>query len=166
MSGCCGGTRTVVVLTEYLTVDGDTCDRCGDTRDAARRAVSDAAGLLDAAGVEIELLERELGAERLGDSNRVLVNGRPAEEWLGGSASLSDCPSCAELIGEPACCREVEVGGVRTEAVSREIVLDAILAAAGLAPVGVPGAACCGDAGTSPTRSSLAVTIVTGAGCG
>lgn len=160
MSGCCSGANRVSVVAEFLSVDGATCDRCGDTREATRAAVADAGGLLSPMGISIDLTERELDAASLGDSNRVLVNGLPAEEWLGGSAALSDCPSCADLIGADACCREIEVGGVRSEAVTREVVLDAIMAAAGLAPVGAPGAACC--AGPAP----IAVTVVTGAGCG
>lgn len=160
----------MTVEVEYLVVAGETCDRCGDTRGAARQAVADARAALGGAGIEIALVERELGSERLLDSNRVLVNGRPAEEWLGGSSALSDCPSCADLLGESACCREVEVAGTRSEGIPREVVLDAIMAAAGLAPAGVPGDACCG--GEAPARGCcgsaepVAVTVVTGAGCG
>jgi hypothetical protein len=58
------------------------------------------------------------------------------------------------------CCREIEVGGVRTEAVGREVVLDAIMAAAGL--TGEVAGACCDPA----AADSIAVTIVTGPGCG
>jgi len=149
----------VLVEIEYLAVEGETCERCGDTRGAARQAVADARVLLGSRGLEVELVERPLDAARLADSNRVLVNGLPAEEWLGGSSAQSDCPSCADLIGAPACCREVEVGGVRTEAIPREVVFDAIMAAAGLAPAGMPGEACCG-------ARVPHVTLVTGPGCG
>ena len=95
---------------DYLVVDGATCDRCGDSRTGVRAAVADARAMLPAA-IEIRLVERELDAENLADSNRVLVNGLPAEEWLGGTSGVSDCPSCSDLIGADACCREVEVGG-------------------------------------------------------
>lgn len=158
----------MLVELEYLVVDGETCDRCGDTREGVRTAVEDARRLLAREAVTLELVERELAPENLADSNRVLVNGRPAEEWLGGASVMSDCPSCGDLVGEPACCREIEVGGVRTEAVGRDVVFDAIMAAAGLAPVGVPGEACCGGAAApSPCVSApLTVTLVTGPGCG
>lgn len=156
MAGCCGGTsKRVTVEFEYLVVDGSTCDRCGDSRAGVRAAVADALTMLPQ--LDIKFVEHELSSDRLADSNRVLINGLPAEEWLGGQAVISDCPSCATLVGEPACCREVEVGGVRTEAISRELVLDAILAAAGLAPAGVPGENCCGttaDAAGSDAASA------------
>lgn len=161
MADCCGGGPTrVVVELEYLVVDGETCDRCGDTRSGVRMAVADARAALPA--IDVVLEERELDPTHLADSNRVLVNGHPAEEWLGGTSLISECPSCSELIDGFACCREIEVGGVRTEAIGRDVVFDAIMAAAGLAPVGVPGASCCAPA----PRQALAVTLVTAPGCG
>lgn len=182
MSGCCSGPARIVVEFDYLTVGGDTCDRCGDTHDAVRAAVSDARSALPSSVAVIDYLERELTPGRLEDSNRVLVNGRPAEEWLGGVSVMSDCPSCGELVGEPVCCREVEVDGVRTEAVGRDVVFDAIMAAAGLAgeagsagPSSLssrteraaeasseppePAATCC-------TPAQPVITLVTGPGCG
>lgn len=162
MADCCGGGPTrVLVELEYLVVGGETCDRCGDTREGVRAAVADARAVLPASAATLELVERELDPTHLADSNRVLINGHPAEEWLGGRSLISECPSCSELIDGFACCREIEVGGVRTEAIGRDVVFDAIMAAAGLAPVGVPGEACCAGAPTP-----LSVTLVTTPGCG
>lgn len=163
MGGCCGGANRVTVEFEYLVVEGATCDRCGDSREGVRAAVRDARAMLPTA--DIEYIERELDSTQLADSNRVLVNGLPAEEWLGGSSAISSCPSCSDLLDAPVCCREVEVGGIHTEAISRELVLDAIMAAAGLAPAGVPGANCCPD-GLGNARGSIPVILVNGPGCG
>ena len=188
MSGCCSGPARIVVEFDYLTVDGNTCDRCGDTHDAVRAAVSDARAALPSSVAVIDYLECELTSGRLDDSNRVLVNGRPAEEWLGGVSMMSDCPSCSDLVGESVCCREIEVGGVRTEAVGRDVVFDAIMAAAGLAgeagsavggaPGGLDEASAArslredseeGRADAPPlccTNTPPTVTLVTGPGCG
>lgn len=181
---CCSAPARVLVEFEYLTVEGETCDRCGDTREAVRSAVADARAALPSALATLEFVERELTVDRLTESNRVLVNGRPAEEWLGGTSVMSDCPSCSDLVGESVCCREIEVGSVRTEAVGRDVVFDAIMAAAGLGTMAqvaaegpsslssrtdraaeassepsAPPAACCAPA-------AAAVTLVTGPGCG
>ncbi len=182
MSGCCSGPARIVVEFDYLTVGGDTCDRCGDTHDAVRTAVSDARAALPSSVAVIDYLERELSPGRIEDSNRVLVNGRPAEEWLGGVSVMSDCPSCGELVGEPVCCREVEVDGVRTEAVGRDVVFDAIMAAAGLAgEAGSAGPSSLSSrteraaeasseppepASTCCTPAQPVITLVTGPGCG
>lgn len=165
MADCCKGTTRVRVEFEHLVVSGETCDRCDETREGVRAAVADARASLSGSAVALELVERTLDPSQLANSNRVLVNGRPAEEWLGGRSVTSDCPSCADLLGEPACCREIEVGGVRSQAVGRDVVFDAIMAAAGLAPAGVPGEACCGGSAAA-VRPSLTVTLVTGPGCG
>jgi hypothetical protein len=166
---------------EYLTVDGETCDRCGDTREAVRSAVADARAALPSALAALEFVERELTADRLVESNRVLVNGRPAEEWLGGVSVMSDCPSCSDLVGESVCCREIEVDGVRTEAVGRDVVFDAIMAAAGLGAaerVGSDDASAARsvreDSEEGSARSARSccapavaeITLVTGPGCG
>jgi hypothetical protein len=118
-------------------------------------------------GVEVTLTERHLDATRLGDSNRVLVNGRPAEEWLGGTDVMTECDSCSDLVGFDACCREIEVAGVRTAAIDRDVIFDAIMAAAGLAPEGVPGSACGGASHPEAVPSTgVEVLLVTGPGCG
>lgn len=182
MSGCCSGPTQVTVEFDHLVVGGETCDRCGDTREAVRAAVADARAALPASLVELVLVERELPAGRLAESNRVLVNGRLAEEWLGGTSVMSDCPSCGDLVGEPVCCREIEVGGVRTEAVGRDVVFDAIMAAAGLgavAPAEDPSSLSsrtdrAAEASSEPSAVTTAccapavaaVTLVTGPGCG
>lgn len=181
MSGCCSGPTQVTVEFDHLVVDGETCDRCGDTREAVRAAVADARAVLPASLVDLTLVERELPAGRLAESNRVLVNGRPAEEWLGGTSVMSDCPSCSDLVGESVCCREIEVGGVRTEAVGRDVVFDAIMAAAGLGGAervdsdeASAARSVREDSEEGSTRSEggccapgvAAVTLVTGPGCG
>lgn len=153
MGGCCGDATRVTVEIEYLVVGGKTCDRCGDSLEAVRAAVADARSLLPPSAATIELVERELGPDSLPDSNRVLVNGLPVERWLGGTAPMSDCPSCSELVGASVCCRGIEVGDVRSEAMSRDFVFDAIMAAAGGAAAEASGGACCPPARPgSPAR--------------
>jgi len=135
VSGCCSGQKRVLVELEYLVVGGETCDRCGGTREETRAAVLDAAGLLSGVGIAVDLVEREIPPSKIAQSNRVLVNGIPAETWVGGHAVMTGCSTCEDLVGGgPACCRAIEVNGVQTEVITREVVVDAIMAAAGLAP--------------------------------
>jgi len=181
MSGCCSGPARIVVEFDYLTVDGDTCERCGDTRDAVRAAVADARAALPSSVAMIDYLERELTPGRLADSNRVLVNAS-GRGVAGRSQRDERLPSCGELVGEPVCCREIEVAGVRTEAVGRDVVFDAIMAAAGLAgEEGSAGRSSLSSrtdraagassrpaepASTCCTPAEPRITLVTGPGCG
>lgn len=152
--GCCSPEREVAVEVKRLVVDGQTCERCGDAWDAALAAVRSVEGELAGYGARVRLIETQLPPERIAESNTVLVAGRPAEEWLGDAVrpAESDCPSCADLVGEPVCCRSYEAAGGEMEALSSEVIATAIRRAAGIPeprPVG-----------------ALRVTIVTTPECG
>lgn len=159
MSGCCSPEERIVVEVERVVVDGATCDRCGSTWDAARAAVTAVAGELAGLGVAVDLQDRPLTADRVADSNRVLVNGRSVEEWLGATVVENECASCSDLLGEPTCCRAYEFDGVLTESLSAEHIAQAIRRAAGIAP-----AAAASERGAA--SALLRVTIVTSDACG
>lgn len=152
--GCCSPEREVTVEVKRLVVDGRTCERCGDAWEAALAAVRSVEGELAGYGVRVRLIETQLPSELIEESNTVLVAGRPAEEWLDGSVrpAESDCPSCAELVGRPACCRSYEVAGEEVETLTADVIAAAIRRAAGV---------------VEPTPiGALRVTIVTTPECG
>ena len=154
----------MLVEVERLVVAGETCDRCGDTWAAAETAVASVQAELAAIGLPVDLIERPLPPERIGDSNRVLVSGRPVEDWLGGAVNMTDCPSCGELVGEPSCCRSYEIGGVASDALSAEDIARAIRIAAGLVPRSAPvGVSASGFAAAS---GPVHITLVTSPECG
>lgn len=104
--------RTHTIHWEHLDVDGRTCDRCSDTGELLRTLVKELNTACRSRGVRLELQETALPPDRLEDSNRIRIDGRPLTQGLPGTASgLSECSSCGTLIGEPAACRTVEHGG-------------------------------------------------------
>jgi hypothetical protein len=157
MTGCCSGGARVTVEVERLVVDGETCGRCASTWDAACQAVEMVAAEVAGIGLAIDLHEMPLPPERLADSNRVLVNGRLAEEWLDGSSGMTECASCGDLVGEPVCCRSYEIDGSATDSLSADDIARAIRRAAGLA---APWASPAGD------TASISVVLVTSSACG
>jgi hypothetical protein len=157
MTGCCSGGARVIVEVERLVVEGETCDRCASTWDAAREAVDTVAAEVAGIGLAVDLREVPLPAQRLSDSNRVLVNGRLAEEWLSGSAAMTECASCGDLVGESVCCRSYEIDGRASDSLSAEDIARAIRAAAGLA---APSELLAGDS------ASISVVLVTSSACG
>ena len=164
MSGCCSGGSRVLVEVERLVLAGETCERCGDTWTAAQGAVASVQAELAGIGLSVDLIERPLPPERIGDSNRVLVSGRSVEDWLGGDVGMTDCPSCGELVGEPSCCRSYEIGGVASDALSAEDIARAIRIAAGLVPQSAPvGVSASGFAAAS---GPVHITLVTSPECG
>lgn len=132
--GCCMNGTEVAVEVRRLVVDGRTCERCGDAWENAVAAVRSLEGELAGYGVRVRLFETRLDPEDLARSNSVLVDGRPVEEWLAGDvrSTETECPSCGELVGEPACCRSYEVAGEEVEALTADVIATAIRRAAGV----------------------------------
>lgn len=127
--------RELVVLWQRVVVGASTCERCGDTGDAVRRAVVRLAGELAPQGVVVRLEEKALPPFAVAESNRVFFNGAPLEELLGARAGLSHCQSCCELLGQQTDCRTLIVDGREHEALSEELIVRAGRIAAGrLAP--------------------------------
>jgi len=121
----------LVVLWQRLVVGGATCERCGDTGDAVRRAVAALSGELAPQGVAVRLEEKPLPPFAVAESNRVFFNGEPLEELLGAQAGLSHCQSCCEMLGQPTDCRTLIVDGQEHEALSGELIVRAGRIAAG-----------------------------------
>lgn len=138
MATCCGSSRGLTIEATFLRVDGETCDRCETTCDSVREAARKLKAMLEPVRVPVTLIEHDATADQLADSNTVLINGRPLEEWLGAQRVTTACPSCGELIGESACCSAVAVDGEVHEALTPELVMSAALAA-----LGIGGAGCC-----------------------
>ncbi len=169
MNGCCPGGNHVVVQVEYLDVDGKTCERCANSIEAASAAVEAVGTELAARGITVELETRHLDRSEIADSNRVLVNGRPVEEWVGGTSVLSECPSCSEMLDAVTCCRAVEVHGEAFESVPADAIVQATRIAAGLPPSSaVVSRVATEHVATSLTSepSPLRVTLVADPACG
>jgi len=119
--------KQVTIEWRHLEVEGETCDRCSDTGEELRQAIEGLNTECAAGGVRFALQETRLGAERLADSNAVLIDGRPLESLLAGAAvGSSDCPCCSELTDTAdSVCRTLEVGGEVHEAISAALIRDA-----------------------------------------
>ena len=94
-----------------------TCPRCAGTQTEVERAVSVLGDALRPLGIEPTLETRALdksGFEAApNESNRILIAGRPLEDWIGATASASECCS---VCGDNQC-RTVEVDGEAFETV-------------------------------------------------
>jgi uncharacterized protein DUF2703 len=113
-----------------LISEGETCPRCGSTEKEVDKAVSALGHTLAPLGIEVSLEKEELSVSEFKkdplQSNRILINGRPLEDWLEGEAGHSPC---CDVCG-PSECRTLEVEGKRYEAVPAELIIRAGLIAA------------------------------------
>ena len=139
--GCCSpAPRSVVIETTVLRVDDETCERCGDTVEAARAAARDLQLVLLPLNVRVTLVEHAATAESIEDSNSVFINGRPIEELLGAERVSTDCPSCSDLVGQSVCCGAVKIGDRVQESYSVEQIRDAVFASLNVVDA---GGGCC-----------------------
>ncbi|MEN6342042.1 MAG: DUF2703 domain-containing protein, partial [Methanospirillum sp.] len=119
----------LVVEWRHLAVEGETCERCGVTGTNVRAAVEAMRPVLAVQGIDLELREAELPPEEIAHSNEVLVDGMLVEDLVGGTAAVSDCPSCGDLVGAPCSCRTVTGGTEVHEEVPEAMIAAAIMTA-------------------------------------
>ena len=100
------------------------------TQIEVERAVTVLGDVLRPLGIELTLETRALDQSDFEaaphESNRILVAGRPLEDWIGATASASECCS---VCGANQC-RTVEVDGRTFETVPASLIIKAGLVAA------------------------------------
>lgn len=119
--------QTVTVEWKHLDAQGKTCERCAATGAGVVEMVQRLQAECAPKGVEIVFTETKLTAAEIGQSNLILINGKPLETLLPmASASESPCCSCSELTGKAECCRTIVWQGKTHEAIPPELVRQAI----------------------------------------
>lgn len=108
-----------------------TCPRCASTEQEVRKATAHLKQSLAPAGIAVKaeaerLDEKTFFAAPL-ESNRIWINGKSLEDWLGATTASSAC--CGSCAG--AECRTVSVGGQTYEAIPAGLIVRAGLIAAG-----------------------------------
>jgi len=141
--GCCPPVRkSVVIETTVLRVDGETCERCNGTIDNARIAAGELKAQLRPLGVDVTLVEHATTIENLPDSNSVLINGKPIEQWLGAERVSTECASCGDLCDEESvCCGAISLDDTVQESYAVEHIREAAMLALGAV---LSSGRCCG----------------------
>ena len=129
--------KTLTIKWQRLVEGGETCPRCGSTGAEARKAADALGRALEHLGIEVVLQEVEISLQEFKrqplESNRLLIDGRPLEEWLGGETGQS---RCCDVCG-PSDCRTVTVDGRTYEVIPADLIIKAgLLAAAGMSAWG------------------------------
>lgn len=122
--------KTLTLHWQRLLTGGATCPRCGSTEQAVEEAAATLTQALAPLGIAMVLEKGELTPEAFAraplQSNRILLNGRSLEDWLGASSGQSPC--CAAC--GPHECRTLEIGDEVYEAVPAALIVKAGLLAA------------------------------------
>lgn len=124
--------KPMTILWRRLVTNGETCPRCGDTGRELEAAVGKLKVVLGPLGIEPLLRTEELDdatfKKNSVESNRVWIQGRPLEDWLGADVGMS---RCCDACGDSDC-RTIEVGGRIYETIPEEQIVKAGLIAASL----------------------------------
>lgn len=113
-----------------LISEGETCPRCDSTEKEVDKAVSALSQSLAPLGIKVRLEKEELSVSEFKkkplQSNRILINDRLLEDWIGGEVGHS---SCCDVCG-PSECRTLEVDGKIYEVIPAGLIIKAGLIAA------------------------------------
>jgi len=141
-----------------LMADGQTCPRCGNTGKEVENASRSLEQSLSPLEIKVVLEKHELtpGAfqQDPSKSNRILINGRLLEEWLGLKVGQSPCcGSCGD-----AECRTVEGNGKIYETIPADLIVKAGLLVASQMLANKSGTSCCPDQNTpSPGQQCCSI---------
>lgn len=107
-----------------------TCPRCGATEQEVEKAVASLIRELRPFGIDVRLVKRAIDLVSFKkdalQSNKILVEGKTLEGWLGAETGQSPC---CEVCGN-AECRTVEYADQSHETIPAELIVSAGLLAA------------------------------------
>ena len=124
--------KVMKIKWQRLLIDesGQTCPRCGSTENEMEKAVNTLKQSLAPLGIEViiekKVLDSVTFAKNVLESNRIWINDKPLEEWLGAEVGQS---LCCEVCGD-AECRTVEVEDNIYETIPADLIVKAGLIAA------------------------------------
>jgi hypothetical protein len=123
-------TELPIVWQRLVSDEGKTCDRCGATQTELNRAVKLLQTSLRPLDIDPVLETRAIDDATFRSdpslSNRILIGGKPMEDWLNADVGASRCCS---VCGD-AECRTVELGDTTFETIPERLIVRAALIAA------------------------------------
>ena len=151
--------KPMPILWKRLVKYGTTCPRCGETGEELEAAVIKLRAALVPLGIEPVLETQEIQEDVFhadtAESNRIWIDSKPIEDWLGGKVGMSPCcTACGDSD-----CRTIEIDGETYEAIPQEQIIKAGLLAASqlITAAAAPdssASACCGSDGGNKSDCS------------
>lgn len=107
-----------------------TCERCSLTGGAILDVLEDLQPFFRQKNIIARFRETVLPDSQIGESNQVIIDGIPLEEYLSGAEVVeTPCRSCACITGQDeAECRAIDYGGDRYEAITTDLLKQVIIA--------------------------------------
>jgi hypothetical protein len=115
--------RDLVIEWKHIGNTG-TCDRCSLTGSAILDVLEELQPYFMQKHVTARFREKVLPDSQIEESNQVVINGIPLEEYLSGAEVVqTPCCSCACITGQDeAECRAIDYEGDRYEAITPDLL--------------------------------------------
>ncbi|HPM62154.1 MAG TPA: DUF2703 domain-containing protein, partial [Methanoregulaceae archaeon] len=106
-----------------------TCERCSLTGGAILDVLEDLQPYFRQKNITARFRETVLPDSQIEESNQVIINGTPLEEYLSGAEVVqTPCCSCACITRQDeAECRAIDVGDERYEAIPPDLLKQVII---------------------------------------
>jgi len=125
--------KKIIIEWLHYEKEGQTCCRCSDSSESIKSVIEKIKPLLKTKNIELELKETLLGEKNIDLSNTVRINGKDIMNLLNEKyGTMTECPSCTELIGKATSCKTFVYSGDTHDALPEKMLLDAILKEASL----------------------------------
>ena len=118
--------NTIKIEWMHYDKEGETCTRCNNTGDNIKSALEKISKDSDFKDIKVNYKETKLNADKMPESNTVLINDRKIEDILGASSSENFCHSCSCLAGQGTNCRTIEKDGESYEDIPEQMIIDAL----------------------------------------
>ena len=116
---------TLKIKWKRLISKGETCPRCGSTEEEIKKAVLTLKQSFAPLGIKVILEKEQLSITEFKkdplQSNRIWINNRLLEDWIGGIVGHSPC---CDVCG-PHDCGTVEIRGQIYDTIPAEVIIKA-----------------------------------------
>ena len=135
---CCGPAgidKTIDV--DFLYLDLNTCERCGDTEATLDEAVAEVSTVLKTLGFTLNVNKVEMATLELAEqykfesSPTIRINGRDISD----NVQENTCKDCGDLCGTDVDCRVFEYEGGEFNAPPKAMIVEALLGATNPQPL-------------------------------
>lgn len=123
--------KTLTIQWQRLVNEsGQTCERCENTGDSVETAFKKLHKAFAELNIKVKLESKSINNTAFKSdplqSNQLCVNGKPLEEWIGGTVGQS---RCCNVCGDSDC-RTISIGKNTFETIPEELIIRACLLAA------------------------------------
>lgn len=117
------------LVIEWLHYDkeGETCVRCDITGENIINAIAKIANNRKYKNLIIKFIETKLEADKMSESNTILLDGEKLDDILEAKTSENFCHSCSCLAGKGSNCRTMRYQDKIYEDIPEEIIERGIL---------------------------------------